>query len=195
MPSLFGVEELYEQTVARLAALGSPLDHAFGSVHVGRMKLPNSYVWVPTSGRENKKNQPHGGADENRSIFGTEERFEVHCWGESHEVAYVMRQNVVHAMIFAIGGTAPLHYEGSEWMHEVEDETTLGNVLIARFWLDAAIPDSFVPVARFIRTTPQSPTDPGIPTTIPTSIVIDTYSTKSTTQPGDLVATDTVVPP
>lgn len=195
MASVFGVEELYQQTVAVLEGLGSELDHAFGAEHIERHKLPNSYVWVPTKSRENRKATPRGGAFENRTIFGTEEHFEIHCWGESFAAAYAMRQNVVHAMVKAIGGTASLHLFDSDWLDDDKtDETVLGRTLIARFWIDAAIPDAYIPLERFVRKTSQTVADALIPSTVPTAVEIETSSAADIDDDSgdEVAATDTV---
>lgn len=195
MASVYPVEEVYEQSVDILAALGSNLTHHFGELEGAREFVPNSYLWVPTSGRDNKKAIPRGGAMEDRTLFGTEERFEIHCWGETRAAAYAMRQNAVVAMVQAIGGPGPLHYDGSEWSGKDENETTIGHVLIARFWIDSTIPNTFIPVERFVVKTPQSIESPEPPYTIPSSIEIQTYTTPKTSQPGTLVATDTIEEP
>ena len=185
MASVFGVEELYQQTVAYLTTLGSQLDHAFGAEFLSHHEQPNSYVWVPTKSRENRKTSPRGGAGENRTIFPTEEHFEIHCWGETHAVAYAMRQNVVHAMVKAIGGTGPLHLLDSDWDDEKVSDESLGVTLVARFWLDAAIPDSYIHVARFVRKTKQNATETAIPYTEPTSVAIETYSAEDINDDAD----------
>lgn len=193
MASLFVVEELFEQTKEQMVALGSELDHAFGAKFRGRHGLPNRYVWVPTKTREAKKGTMRGGANE-RALYDIEEAFEVECWGESHQVAITMRNDLVHAMKLAIGTTAPLRFDDCEWEEEDEDETTNGNILLARFAIASVIPDRFVGVGRFVRRTPQVPVAPTVPTTQPTSAEIRTYSSPNTSTDGELVAEDTVEP-
>lgn len=196
MASLFGVEELYEQAVATLSAdYDCDLDHKWGEVHTKRYGVPNAYVWVPTKSRDFDKAIGRGGATENRALFGTQEIFEIHCWGESHEVAFLMRSNVAHAMRKAIGGRGPLHHLGSEWISDVEDENTLGHLLVATFALDAQIMDEFVSIARFVRKTPQSPTAAATPNTLITTVVATTYKSPNTTTDGTLAAVDTIEEP
>jgi hypothetical protein len=194
--SLFGVEELYEQAVVVLAdTYDCPLDHKWGEVHTKRYGVPNSYVWVPTKTRDFDKAIGRGGATENRALFGTQEIFEIHCWGQSHEIAFLMRSNVAHAMKKAIGGPAPLHHLGSEWIFDLEDENTLGHLLVATFAFDAQIMDEFVQLARYIRNTPQSPTAAATPNTLIETVVVSTYKSPNTTTDGTLVAVDTIEDP
>lgn len=196
MASLFGVEELYEQAVAVLGTTyDCLLDHKWGEIHTKRYGVPNSYVWVPTKTRDFDKAIGRGGATQNRALFGTQEIFEIHCWGQSHQVAFLMRSNVAHAMKKAIGGRAPLHHLGSEWISDLEDESTLGHLLVATFAFDAQIMDEFVAIARFERNTPQSPDAAATPNTLITGVVVSTYASPNTTTDGTLVATDTIEAP
>lgn len=191
----YAIREAYNQAVARLASLGSTLRHSFGSEHLRENIDTNSYLWVPTE-TEKTGNARGGRLGEHDSLAEVHHKVDIWCFGESHEVAYAMAQNLLHAL-HAVVPSAAERFTGFEWEQPRDGEPMLGlgRALIVRYGIAHSIVlDTYTPISRYVRNTAQDPAAPNAPTVQPTSAEITTSITTDVDVDGPEPVEDVVTP-
>ena len=194
MPSLYVVKQAFDDVVAFLADTGSTLHHDFGSEHLSKTRRTNSYIWVPVGFDRDGVGAARGGTQE-KALIQTIEKFDVLCDGDTHEIAFLMAQNLVHALYQVVGGMADIRVLKGEWEtpRDGEPQLGVGRLYVLSLGLVTVWTDRYVPIQPKVLNVPQdAPSAPNVPTTQPTGVVIQTYSSPDPETDGQLVATDTV---
>jgi len=201
--TLFVVREAYDAVTARLAALatadgGTPLRTNFGAKWLAMPAelTPNSYLWVPLKGIPGDLSRgitPEG----HPRLWEIEDRFQIRCYAESHDVARTMLVNAIGPLFDAIQG-ADLKFIGYAWAEAVEDEKppTDGALVIGEFGILGIIPNRYVHVWPREMASAQSPAVVPVPTTQLTGVEIEMHSSLDGTTNRELAARVTVpIPP
>lgn len=191
----FAIVEAYNQATAHLTDAGCTLRHSFGSEFLRENLDTNSYVWVPTE-FEKTGNARGGKIDEHDALCEGTVKVDIWCFGESHEVSWVMARNVLHALRAVVPAAAEKFASMEfEFPKDGEPMLGLGRALIVHYAIQYAILlDVYTPIARYVRSTAQSPTTPDPLTIQPTSAEITTSITTDDDVDGPEPIEDVVTP-
>ncbi len=189
MASHFPLKDLFDEVVAWYVAKGDTVDHRFGSKSIFEHRNANTFVWVPKLSRRTD-NEATRAIDKHKINFGAEHVVEVHCWGATEELAYLMAESLLFATREL--GRADVSFLGAEW-HDFEEQgaTELGSVFVVELAVRAAFIRRYTPVAAYTGAV-SSPTPPDVPTTDPSSVTIEVHATDDVSQDGTVMASDTV---
>jgi hypothetical protein len=182
MASHFGLKELFDQVSALLPTKGVMCEHIFGARGLSDHRNTNTYVWVPREGRR-------GGSEATRAVttqkinFGARHFLEIHCWGETHEVAFLMGENVLAAIRDC--GLANVEFERADWLDfEERGKSELGEPFVVQVSMGQAFIRRYTPIAPYTGDD-QTVIPPDAPTTDPTSVQITTYATTDPNADGE----------
>lgn len=168
------LEVLYTATVARLTTLGQTLEHLFGDRERAKHTNINRYVWIPTRIRVERDDVASVSVDEDRNLYAVTHLAEVHCWGQSREVAYMMASNLVKALHDV--AEADLDLEDANWNDEpTEGLTDFGFLLVVEIGLRGAFADEFVAITEYAGAA-QTLTGPDAPSVQPTVVEFTAYA-------------------
>lgn len=193
--AVYAITEAYNQATTYLSDLGDTLRHQFGSEHLRENIDTNSYVWVPTEFKKTG-NARGGRVFEHEALCEGTVSVDIWCFGESHEVSWVMASNVLHALRAVVPGAGE-KFDSMEFEFPKDGEQMvgLGRALIVHYAIQGAlILNVYTPVARYVRTTVQEP-EPLEPLTVqPTSAEITSSITTDAEVNGPEPVEDVVTP-
>lgn len=189
MASHFGLKELFDSVVALLPTKGVTCEHIFGARGLANHRNANTYVWVPRETRRDDDEATRS-IERHRVNHGARHFCEIHCWGESHEVAFLMAENVLTAMRDVAKGDVRL--ERADWLEfEERGESDLGDPFVVQVSLGQSFIRRYTPIVPYAGSD-QTMTPATVPTTDPTSVVVETYASDNPNTDGELKGTVTV---
>lgn len=130
---------------AALVAAGDVTPHFEGAEAISANNAPPRYVWVETTQSGEQKAALRGYNPP--SVAATKEHVEIHCWGETRDQAYELRNNVLVALKRACG--ADVQLERGEWMHfdRSGNSAWRGLVLVQEVSIAIPVADEILPIA------------------------------------------------
>lgn len=189
MASHFPLKDLFDEVVAWYVAQGDSVDHRFGSKALFEHRNANTFVWVPKLTRRTD-NEATRAIDRHKINFGAEHIVEVHCWGATEELAYLMAESLLFATREL--GRADVSFLGAEW-HDFEEQgaTELGSVFVVEIAVRAAFIRRYTPIAAYAGTA-QTVTPAEQPTTEIQSVTVEVHATENVSQDGTVMGSDSV---